>query len=385
MPPATALGLSGGGRGTDVEATARLLAEAVTRIDAPDLVLAFSGPDGRIVLTGGTAPAPGGGVGPAPGGGAGPGPGPLGREHLRYEIGSVSKTYTVLLYADLVRRGIVGLDDALLAHLPRELSVRARRMAAREITLRHLATHTAGLPRVPAALLPGAVLRPYASGYDAYDTARLLDAFARTPLRHRPGTHWAYSNFGVALLAAALEHAAGEPYPILLARHVLGPLNLTSTSTAPGPRGAVAPGHRKDGRTPVLPARMGAFAPVAAIRATPDDLLTYLEAQLDPESTPLAAPLLDAQVPQLTRGPAAHRETHTLTWFQHPGPRGPLLFHGGATFGQQAFLGFHRPTGTALAALATRRGHSCGLMEAAYGALSALASGGRDTGRYTSR
>ncbi|QCW78018.1 hypothetical protein EQG64_13140 [Streptomyces sp. S6] len=60
--------------------------------------------------------------------------------------------------------------------------------------------------------------------------------------------------------------------------------------------------------------------------------------------------------PLLRRG-WRHAHTHTLTWFQHPSPYGPVLFHAGATLGQQAFLGFRPGTGLAVAATATRRVH----------------------------
>ncbi|WP_242578094.1 hypothetical protein [Streptomyces sp. MST-110588] len=60
------------------------------------------------------------------------------------------------------------------------------------------------------------------------------------------------------------------------------------------------------------------------------------------------------QRPVLRRG-RGHLHTHTLTWFRHSTDHGPVYFHGGATPGQEAFLGFRPATRTALAAFATRR------------------------------
>lgn len=99
---------------------------------------------------------------------------------------------------------------------------------------------------------------------------------------------------------------------------------------------------------------MGGFQPAGAVRATPGDLLTYLEAHLDPSGSPLETALQSVLSPVLRRG-LGHRHTHTLTWFQHPSPQGPLYFHAGATTGQQAFLGFRPATHTAVVAVATRR------------------------------
>jgi CubicO group peptidase (beta-lactamase class C family) len=146
------------------------LERALSQVRAPDVVFAVTRGGRRTVVSGGSATAP-----------------PVPRDALRYELGSLSKTFTVLLLADLARAGRLGLDDPLAAHLP---GLPLPDGHARRITLRHLATHTSGLPRVPRDLIAGAVLHPYANGYASYDRERLLDAFARTRVRHAPGTRW---------------------------------------------------------------------------------------------------------------------------------------------------------------------------------------------------
>src|SRR6187402_3567397 len=65
-----------------------------------------------------------------------------------FEIGSITKVFTSTLLADLVRRGVVGLDDPVAAHLPV-----APPVVDRAITLEDLATHRSGLPRLPKGLL----------------------------------------------------------------------------------------------------------------------------------------------------------------------------------------------------------------------------------------
>jgi CubicO group peptidase (beta-lactamase class C family) len=285
----------------------------------------------------------------------------------------------VLLLADLVRTGELDLADLLHERLP---PVESRHPAAYLITLRHLATHTSGLPRVPLPLVPGALLHPYRNGYARYGARELLDAFARARPHPCPGTRWRYSNFGVALLALAMSHTAGASYPRLLTDRVLEPLGLTGgVALAPGGPGRDAVGHRSDGRTPLPAAELGSFTPAGAVRATPRALLRWLEAHLDPDGTgpggrgsgTLAGPLREVRRPVLRRG-LQHRHVHTLTWFLHPGPGGPLLFHAGATFGQQSFLGFHPASGTGVVALATRHDRASRLVAAGYGLLAQLAA-----------
>lgn len=292
---------------------------------------------------------------------------------MGYELGSASKPYAGLLLARLVAQGRVRYADRAADLLAPGFPVHP---AVRRITLRHLLTHTSGLPGLPADFYPQAVPRWSTDPYGGYPADRVVRAFLRARPRHRPGTRWHYSNFAVSVLGHTLAAATGTPWEVLLHQQVLAPLGLDATRVRPGPEGADAVGHRRDG-TPVPALDTGGFTAAGAVRATPLDLLTFLEAHLggpDPrDPTPrdptLSAALADVRRPLLRRG-RRHAHTHTLTWFHHPSPYGPVLFHAGATLGQQAFLGFRPDTGLAVAATATRRVHRADTFVAtAYGLL----------------
>ena len=62
-----------------------------------------------------------------------------------FEIGSITKVFTSLVFADMVRRGEVALNDPVIKYLPRGVKVPERN--GRQITLVDLATHTSALPR----------------------------------------------------------------------------------------------------------------------------------------------------------------------------------------------------------------------------------------------
>ncbi|MFJ5292268.1 serine hydrolase domain-containing protein [Streptomyces sp. NPDC088348] len=328
------------------------LAAAAQAVDTPGIVIAVSDRGRRTVHCGGSAPPPA-----------------VPRDRQRYEIGSASKTFTGLLLAELVRTGRLSYDEVAARYLaPGRAPEAARRNPA---TLRHLITHTAGLPALPADFYPQALRHWSTCPYGGYPAERVVAAFLRARPRHRPGSRWHYSNFGASVLGHTLAAATATPWEELITHHVLSPLGLTGTRLHPegtgagvtatgtigpgteGP-GSDAPGHRPNGITPVPGLVMGGFQPAGAVRATPGDLLTYLEAHLDPSGSPLETALQSVLSPVLRRG-LGHRHTHTLTWFQHPSPQGPLYFHAGATTGQQAFLGFRPATHTAVVAVATRR------------------------------
>lgn len=309
------------------------LGDAVAAADAPHAVFAVSRHGRRTVRTGGTAPPP-----------------PRPRDTLRYEIGSATKTFTGLLLAALVDSGrLTGGEPA------RPLLDGGRPAGPAPATLVHLTTHTAGLPRLPADFYVRALPARRTNPYARYPDARVVDAFLRHRPRHRPGTRWRYSNFGVAVLGHALAAATGTPWPELITGRLLEPLGLGDTALRAGAGGPDAPGHGKDGRTPVPAFDAGGFQAAGAVRATPHDLLTFLEAHLDPDRCPpLTGALRAVRTPVLRRG-LGHRQVHTAAWFRHPAGDGHLYFHSGATLGQQAFLAFRPDTGTALAAVCSRR------------------------------
>ncbi|MFJ9661428.1 serine hydrolase domain-containing protein [Streptomyces griseoflavus] len=313
--------------------TGERLDAAVAASDAPDVVFALSRHGHRTVRTGGTAPPP-----------------PRPRDTLRYETGSATKTFTGLLLAALVDEGRLSGGEPAAPLLDT-----GRPPGPAPVTLAHLVTHTAALPALPAGFYPRALPAWRSNPYARFDDARVTGAFLRHRPRHRPGTRWRYSNFGVAVLGHALAAATGTPWQDLVPGRLLGPLGLRHTALrADTAAGVDATGHGKDG-TAVPAFDAGGFQAAGAVRATPHDLLTFLEAHLDPaRCPPLAGALHAVRTPVLRRG-LGHRHVHTVAWFRHPTDGGPLYFHSGATLGQQTFLGFRPGTGTALAAVCTRR------------------------------
>ncbi|MFI5978975.1 serine hydrolase domain-containing protein [Streptomyces sp. NPDC051452] len=218
---------------------------------------------------------------------------------LFVQIGSLTKTLTATVLTALAGRGVLSLDDPLESFLPAP--------AGTGITLRHLAEHTSGLPRLP----PGIRGRdPYA----AFDTqaleavVRQLDTLVTAPA----GSTEEYSNLGYALLGAALVAATRMPYEDLLHRHVLDPLGVTAVAADP------PPGRRLCRRglfgRPERPWTMtGAILPAGGLWATPEAtarLVTGL--------------LVDRRLGE--PAPAWQKAGH-------------LLWHNGATGGASVFAG----------------------------------------------
>src|SRR5688572_20722728 len=105
-----------------------------------------------------------------------------------YEIGSISKVFTALLLAEAVVRGEVALDTTIGELLPDDVTLPDN--SEKRITLAMLATHTSGLPRIPAELPADDYRDPYA----AYGDAELWATLRRVRLDYPPGTKSGYSN-----------------------------------------------------------------------------------------------------------------------------------------------------------------------------------------------
>uniref|UniRef100_UPI0006850B3C serine hydrolase domain-containing protein n=1 Tax=Pseudonocardia acaciae TaxID=551276 RepID=UPI0006850B3C len=198
-------------------------------------------------------------------------------EHTRFELGSVTKTFTALLLAEMAARGDVRYHDPISTYLPAGALPRGAYGA--RITLHDLATHTSGLPRVPLDLLLTAVSRWWTNPYATYSPERMLRSTARARIRRGPTTRPHYSNLGAGLLGHILGIAAGTGYPKALTTRVLEPLGLAHTTLDPDQPQAT--GHRHGRPRPAW--RDPGLAAAGALRSTASDLLRYLQAHLTPD------------------------------------------------------------------------------------------------------
>jgi D-alanyl-D-alanine-carboxypeptidase/D-alanyl-D-alanine-endopeptidase len=290
---------------------------------------------------------------------------PFPHEHTTYEIGSLTKTFTALLFADMAHRGEVGYHDPIRTYLPSNAIPHGNLEAS--VTLVQLATHTSGLPALPANLEvptdPVRLLNPYAH----YQLEDLYHATANLQLIHPPGNQVSYSNFGIGLLGQLLANAAGRSYPDLIRDRICMPLGMFDTTTTPGP--TCATGHQHGQPTPSF--QMRALAAAGVLRSSPRDLMCYLHAQLNPDATPLAVPLRAVQQPRMV---IEGRRSICLVWNHRRFRFGDVHFHSGGTAGFTTFIGFSPTTATGVLALTnTAFTTECTLTQSPYNLLKSLA------------
>lgn len=276
------------------------------------------------------------------------------RETSVFEIGSVTKTFTSLLLADLARDGVVALDDPVSRYLPAAPPVRGR-----PITLEDLATHHSGLPRLPAGLLWPALTTQRGDPYARLDEAALAAAVPRTPPKRPPGRRFRYSNHGAGLLGWALARAAGTTYDELVGDRVTRPLGLTDTGieVPVGAAHRVAAGHNWR-RGDAGPWHLAALAGAGGLRSTAPDLLRYLAAFAEDDTGPLAESAAETRRVRHRVGKLGVG----LAWMVIAGGEGPrrfrlpsdVLWHDGGTGGYRAFAAVVPATGGAVVVLSNQ-------------------------------
>ncbi|GAS95013.1 beta-lactamase, precursor [Mycolicibacterium canariasense] len=258
-----------------------------------------------------------------------------------YEIGSVTKTLTALLFAEAIESGELRADTRVgtlldLAHSP-----------AADVTLEELASHRSGLPRVATGLWDRAnaivaVLR-HRNPYTA-DLQRLLGHARSAKIVSRG--QFSYSNLGAALLGQALAAHAGTGFPELLHRRLFTRIGMTRSSTplssadlpAGAPTGWSARGTREQAWT------LGAYAPAGGVRSTAADMAIYAQALLDGD-----APGLTALEP---RWDAGNGSRVGYAWFTDRVDDVDIAWHNGATGGFSSMLALDRRGGAAVVILA---------------------------------
>ncbi|XVS66409.1 serine hydrolase domain-containing protein [Actinosynnema sp. CA-299493] len=257
-----------------------------------------------------------------------------------FEIGSISKGITGLLYADARERGEIGPSTTLGDLLP------LGGTAVAGVTLSSITTHRSGLPSLPTGASPlRRLLALWLHGANPYgDTLDQLLAQARGV---RPGPpRPRYSNLGFQLLGHALGSAAGTTFQGLLQSRVAAPLGLDvlyAPATPADLRPAALTGTTRWGRER-QPWTGEALGPAGGIRARIGDMARLTAALLD-GSAPGTAALdpVENFTGRVARIGAAwitiERDDRAITW------------HNGSTGGFRTWLGLDRAAGTAVVLL----------------------------------
>jgi CubicO group peptidase (beta-lactamase class C family) len=234
-------------------------------------------------------------------------------------IASLAKGFTAMAVMMLAERGKLRYDDLIERHVP-ELAG-----ATPGISIRHLLTHTSGIPDVGDL----GIDRPRLRERDVVNALRTHHA-----LFARPGTRYRYSNPGYVLLAMAVENASGQAFDHFLKTVIFDPLEMNSTRPESGPRGADE--TKGDG----------------GLVSTVDDLLKWnqgLASERLVRAKTFAAALVPAKV-------AEGQSTYGFGWNVAKNDGDTYIWHTGNSGAQRAFIS--RRWGERMAIVILSKGNS---------------------------
>lgn len=261
-----------------------------------------------------------------------------------YEIGSVSKAITGLLYQDAVERDEVTPDTTLGQLLVPPSSPLS------DVSLGDLATHRSGLPRLPRSARPIrktlTLLRRGTNPYGESLEGLLEQAASTQPGRRRPS----YSNLGFELLGHGIAAAVGTTYADLVSNRLAAPLGLDGMYTPAGvgdlrPTALVGSDRRGRSRESWTGEALG---PAGGIRATITDMGLLVSALVDGSAPGVAA--LEPMAP-FGRNARIGAGWVTLEFGEFP-----IAWHNGGTGGFRSWVGVdtQRRRGAAVLSATTR-------------------------------
>ena len=269
------------------------------------------------------------------------------RVDLPFLIASPTKPMTVTAVLWLRDRRELALTDPVQKYLP---EFRGDDRGA--VTIRHLLTHTSGLPDM---LPENTELRRQHAPLSEF-VARTC----RTPLLFQPGEKVSYQSMGILLAAAIVEKVTGDTMANVMARTIFAPLRMRQTSLGLGGRRIadtalcqVPAAERSDWDwNSAYWRNLG--APWGGGHATAGDLVTFLEAFASPDGE-LLTPASRHEMRTIQTG--ALHPSFGLGWQREPGTFGKTCSPD--TFGHFGSTGttiWHDPaTTTTCVVLTTRR------------------------------
>ena len=126
------------------------------------------------------------------------------KEDSIFRIASHSKLFTAISVLRERDAGTLRLDDPITEHLP-WFDIENRHPEARAVTVRHLLTHTAGLPRES--------IHPAWTEFEFPEAEAVRDTVSDQETTYATETKWKYSNLGFTLAGMVAEAASGKSSP----------------------------------------------------------------------------------------------------------------------------------------------------------------------------
>ena len=207
-------------------------------------------------------------------------------DHIPFRIASIPKTFTATALMQLRDAGKLRLDDPVKLYLP-WFNISQRFPGEPQITIRHLLTHTSGLPREADF--------PYWTDHNFPTMEQIKATLSTQETIYPPATEIKYSNLGMSLAGEIVAVVSGQSYEEYIQTQILKPLGMDASSVIPDPvyqQLLVTPySHRQAGGNHKVEdyTETKGIAAAASLASTVNDLASYVSLQFrDDDNSPSA-------------------------------------------------------------------------------------------------
>ena len=201
-------------------------------------------------------------------------------EDTVFRIASISKTFTAIAVMQLWEKGLVDLDAPANTYL-RAFKLVPAKSGFRQPTVRHLLTHTSGIPEL---VRPSRTLGYlFGESFALNQRVPALGEYYRGGLRFtaEPGTRFTYTDHNFSTLGQIVEDVSGQPLDSYLREHIFEPLGMANTDLVRSDRVAsrLATGYTLGGNGPrAVTDRQWLTAAASMVYSSPRDMARYLAA-----------------------------------------------------------------------------------------------------------
>lgn len=205
-------------------------------------------------------------------------------EDTVFRIASITKTFTAIAVMQLWEQGRIGLDAPANDYL-RAYKLMPAKASFRPATVRHLLTHTSGIPEMVRLRPSRWLMTDFSEGYALDEPLPTLAEYYHGSLRlvAEPGTRFTYTDHGFATLGQIVEDVSGQPLDRYFREHIFEPLGMEDTDLL---RSARVESHLATGYTlgragpKAITDRQWVTAAASSIYSSPRDMARYLAALL---------------------------------------------------------------------------------------------------------
>ena len=262
-----------------------------------------------------------------------------------FDIASIAKTFVTIILADMVKQGLVSLDDPIEKYLPTG-NVTVPSYDGHKIKLEDLATHTSGLPDFPVGWIRN----------HSYTTQLVYDFISNTTLSSEPGTKANYSDIGMGFLGHILSLRTGVSFEQLVKDRILDVLAMDSTSMRMNASGISVPDDTKSrfatghiaGKEVNLEYIPETIQSAGAMYSTTNDLLKYMSANMGLIETKINDVMQETHLIRHSFGQSSNykslKDYIGLGWTVTTDFGKEVIWHTGSIDGYTSIIGFNPST-----------------------------------------